>query len=287
MTVSNRLRRVYSAVSDMDAGALADLGIELADAGEDELAERVLRLAASDGEPSAAHNLGLLLAGQGRYQEAATAYRDALSLAELTDTAVNLAVLLSDHLGEPDAAVEILEPIAAADSDARMNLALTYLQLGRDDAAEPLLADLAREGDAQAAGRLALYAMDHRDFEKAIKLFRRQEALGDVVSGRLGVAWALENLGKIEAAESAIRSVIAAEGAGAGQLVELLRNQGRNEEALSVAETAVEAGQFDLVCTLIALAEEAGAADDELARLRRLQTVFGDYTPDSAHRLQA
>lgn len=157
-------RAFWEKVLSHDAGsalAHAELGVQLARAGETAAAEEHLRVAV-EADPSdgfAPNNLGRVLEGADRLDEAERAYRTAVERAPaLVPARANLGRVLA-KLGRTEEAAAELRAAAAADprfAEPRLNLAQLFLQSGADDSARVHLEETVRLAPGSVDARRTL-----------------------------------------------------------------------------------------------------------------------------------
>lgn len=247
-------------------------------AGDPDGAERELRgaLTLDPGYRDAHFNLGTLLAGEGRLEEAAAHFRRATEIDPLDrEAAVQLAVVL-DRLGDRQAALGVLDGVLAREPDAAPAL-LVYASILRSmdrraDARELLVRVAAEEGlpaeRARAHVQLGEIERDEGRQREALEHFRRAAELDPGLStAHAGAALAAGALGDFSAAA-----------AGFARAVEMAPKDGQLRVGLSMAllmggeyrraagalESGVEAVPDDLALELLWIRFLAAAPDASL-----------------------
>jgi uncharacterized protein HemY len=178
-----------------------------------------------------AHSEGWEALKRRRFEQAASAYREAADLGDV-DAMVNLANILSDELDSSDEAERwYRRAIQAGSTTAAENLALQRLDEDRVEEAQKLFELARRGGDSAGYIGLADIAVDEGELERARALLEIAIIEGELDAYcRLGDV--LASLGRDAEAEQRLREGLALGAKGVTPvLAQLLRTARRDDEA--------------------------------------------------------
>ena len=193
--------------------------------------ERTLRRYAIERQIEDAHSRGWEALKRRRFEQSASAYREAAELGD-ADAMVNLANILADESGLPDEAERwYSDAIEAGHTTAAVNLGLLRLHQGRVEEARELFDQARRSGDTEGYVRLAEVAVEEGELERAQGLLEIAVMENDLEAyAPLGDV--LARMGREDDAERRLREGLAL---GARDvtlvLVDVLRAVGRDDEA--------------------------------------------------------
>lgn len=191
----------------MEADILNARGIELAEAGRQEEARRLLARAAARGSAEAAANLGQLMENSGDYLAAVEAYSDAIQLGDVASH-VRLGNLLSEVLGRvEEAAAQYQRAAEVGDTDGLINLGVLREQMGRGEEAAPLYEAAIAAGDLKAHWLLGDLLAERGELAEAVQHFRAAVQAGEPRALR-DLARALVKLGHPVEAEHFFRRAL-------------------------------------------------------------------------------
>lgn len=241
--LAETLCRAQLAQSPRDPGALALLGMLLAQRGELAEAQRLLRdaVANAPGQPLHRFQLGLVQQQAGRDGDALAAF-DAAIAAGLRAAAVhNARGVALKNLGRLDEAVETYGQALALDArflPALHNRGVALHRLARHAEAvadfRAALALVPASGEVLNGLGLALHAQG--EYPQALDAFRRALAAGDSAERRINLAITLNQLHRHAEAETELRQVLARDATDDDARLNLataIAELGRREEALA------------------------------------------------------
>lgn len=241
--LAETLCRAQLAQSPRDAGALALLGMLLAQRGEFAEAERLLGEATANAPAQALHRfqLGLVQQQAGRDADALAAFDAAIAAGLHAPAVHNARGVALKNLGRLEEAVDAYGNALALDArfpPALHNRGVALHRLGRPAEAvadfRAALALVPASGEVLNGLGLALHAMG--EYPQALDAFRRALAAGDSAEHRINLAITLNQLHRHAEAESELRQVLARDAADDDARVNLgtaVAELGRREEALA------------------------------------------------------
>ncbi|MFJ6889609.1 tetratricopeptide repeat protein [Streptomyces californicus] len=251
------------AVEAGDSYAMVNLGILLSGTGREEEAEGFYRQAVeAAGHSIAMFNLGSLLSEAGREEEAASFYRQAADAGD-SHAMVNLGNLLFEAGREEEAERFYRQAVEAADhSIAMVNLGRLLLKAGRKGEAESFYRQAADAGDSDAMARLGTLLSETGRREEAEGFYRQAVQAGDS-DAMFSLGYLLSKTGRGEEAEGFYRQAVQAGDSDAMvSLGILLSKSGRLEEAESFYRQAADAGEISAMFNLGILLTKAGRAEE-------------------------
>jgi hypothetical protein len=227
-----------------DGDAAVRLAILLADRGDLDEAEQILRARADAGNGYAAERLAGLLADRGDLDEL-RARADAGD----EDAAERLAGLLAER-SDLD---ELRARAAAGDRYAARHLAILLAERGDLNGAEQILRARADAGDGDAAVRLAILLADRGDLDEAEQILRDQADAGDedaaaLLAGLLADRCDLDELRARANAGDEYAAALLAECGHPDEAEQILRDQadaGNEDAALQLARLLAQRGDLD------------------------------------------
>lgn len=187
-------------VEPLQAEALHLLGLISHQLGKRDAAVDLIRRAAHarPGDQNFRYNLGYVLKEQGKLAEAATAYREALSIAADPDTLNNLGIVLREE-GKIDEAVDCYRralSLKPSFADAHNNLGNALNQLGRLEEASTCFrnAVLARPNYPEAHSNLGALLKQQGKPTEAIDCYLRALQLGNSSVAKTGFAQCIKDV---------------------------------------------------------------------------------------------
>jgi tetratricopeptide (TPR) repeat protein len=226
---------------DEDVDALIDRGCDLAELGDHEQAVRLFRRAAAGGDRIALFDLGNSLSALGRWDEAISALQRAADAGE-RDAWLNLAGALCAAGRWLEAEGAARRALACGDRQGWAALADALHGQGRPAEAERALRGAAERGDPDAALQLAYELRGSGRQREAWHWAQLSADAGHPVAAGTLACWRWEETGDL-ALEAQLRAGAEVYDYARTALAALLRTTDRVEEARSVLEAGIAAGQ--------------------------------------------
>ncbi|MEU1798234.1 tetratricopeptide repeat protein [Streptomyces californicus] len=251
------------AVEAGDSYAMVNLGILLSGTDREEEAESFYRQAVdAAGHSIAMFNLGNLLSEAGRVEEAESFYRQAVDAGD-SHAMANLGNLLFRAGREEEAESFYRQAVdAAGHSIAMVNLGRLLLKAGREEEAESFYRQAVDAGDSDAMARLGILLSETGRGEEAEGFYRQAVEAGES-DAMVSLGILLTKAGREEEAEDFYRQAAdAGESSAMFNLGILLTKAGREEEAESFYRQAVDAGDSRAMFNLGVLLFKSGRLEE-------------------------
>ncbi|MFI0249665.1 tetratricopeptide repeat protein [Streptomyces californicus] len=251
------------AVEAGDSYAMVNLGILLSGTGREEEAESFYRQAVdAAGHSIAMFNLGNLLSEAGRVEEAESFYRQAVDAGD-SHAMANLGNLLFEAGREEEAESFYRQAVdAAGHSIAMVNLGRLLLKAGREEEAESFYRQAVDAGDSDAMARLGILLSETGRGEEAEGFYRQAIEAGES-DAMVSLGILLTKAGREEEAESFYRQAVdAGDSRAMFNLGVLLFKSGRLEEAEGFYRQAADAGEISAMINLGSLLSVTGRGEE-------------------------